>query len=221
MKNKKTIRASLFLSIIPIILFFNSCKDNPAVNNPVTYDIVTSLGGNVTGLSSSNPYVRAIVSNAGQTYVVASHLMTDSTFTLILTVPPAGYLIDIDDFFVQNFIQGVSISDNSANVNIMPVNVYDTTNILRGSLQKLNHGPNENAAVGQISVSVFYCDRPLTITGKNTLVIGIDTTVVNYNATLGTGWNVTTLRTTKLSNHYIEYSFINGEIPGAKWYYKF
>lgn len=219
MRSKIISHSKVITTIFIFLLSLNSCSDNPT-NNDVTYNLINSLSGTITGLPSDSRIIKAVVSNPQLDYMIASDTIgSDSAMNINLTIPPAGSLIDISDFLIQNSVTSLNISDYYARVNVLQMNAYDTANILSGSLSKLNYNPNDSAAPFRISVSAFYCDRPLNISGTNKMITGSDTIVVIYGAAFGTGWNVTTLRTRVVRTHYIEYEYFNGEALGAKWYF--
>lgn len=206
--------------LIFLSFFVYSCSDNP-VSDTVNYNLLTSLNGTIHGLPSLPSTIKAVLNNNTLVYTVDSDsINNDSAMNIDLTVPPEQYLIDIDQFLTS--AGGTTfITDHEAKVNTLSLELYDSLDRNTGFVYRDNHNSSYELFPGFVNVSLLYSDRSFSVTGRSIEVSGSDTTIMAYNALLGKGWNVVTMRIKDVRKGFIEFELFNGEYgpAGADWYY--
>lgn len=210
--------------ILELIFFLSfiiySCSDNP-VSDTVNYNLITSFNGTIHGLPSLPSTVKAVLNNNTLVYTVDSDsINNDSSMNIDLTIPPEQYLIDIDQFLTS--AGGTTyITDHEAKVNTLSLELYDSSDRNTGFVYRDNHNSSYELFPGFVNVSLLYSDRSFSVTGRSIEVSGSDTTIMAYNAFLGKGWNVVTVRVKDIRKGFIEFEFFNGEYgpAGADWHY--
>lgn len=199
--------------------FFSSCSDDPVSNN-TTYYIITSVSGVVEGTNPDYRNLRAVVLKDTTLYMLNSQTLgNDNQMNMSLPAPSANMLADIDNFFLNQTGSGVNISDHDAYVNFLSLHVLDSANVLRGYINKDNRTTVPINQVGFNRLILIYSDRNLSLTGTSTQIFNNDTSVVNYNAAFGVGWNLLSQKVQVSRSNYAQSEFVSGEVAGMSWFY--
>ena len=162
--------------ILLIFVSFYSCDDNIIKNNNPVYSLVTNINGEVFDLPAGTKNIKATVQMDFTSFIIDSIIVDTSNFMFLnLDPPPPEFPYNIQQLFLPD--TNIFISDRDANVNILHIFTFDTSNHFTGGLYKNNHISNP-LNEGYFDVTYLYCDRLVRITGNSKTVDNLDTNFV-------------------------------------------
>jgi hypothetical protein len=206
------------LSTIIILSLVWGCGDDTTVtpgNPPGT----SNISGTITGYPGGSIIVKAKLTAGTPSdsfFAGTDTVDNDAMLNMNLSTPPANFLTAFD---VSNLPPGVVISDTTVRAaQFSNLRAYGFSNELLGVILKKNY--TDSIVAGSLSVQYLYSTKPFSVTGTDTNITGLDTTMYVYNVSFAAGWNAYILRLTEQRTNYTRYDFLSGDNTSATWRYE-
>ena len=215
-----------FLLGLCIVLY--SCSEDNVINNNngnngTVYYTTTGFSGKVHDLPDTSRSVLALMTKGSSVFTMGSNVIgTDSMMAISLSVPTSNQLNPIEDFFTP-YAGGtisISISDTAANGNYVFLNAFDSgSSTPGGDIIKANTPSFSIPQLGNVFLTYYYSDRPLTAGAVHLGFQGSDTVKTLIAIKLTTGYNIIYNKITVVRTNYREVQTISGDPAGTEWYF--
>lgn len=211
------INIKLIIQLLPIFLLsIYSCSDSPVEAPQVSYNIVTSVSGEILNLPSNAGLIKGFVKYSSDSLFIDSRIIDSTNYlNLNLNSVPDKYLLGMDYFFRSD--SNIIISDTNAKVNKLDINGYDLNfDSYVCNIYRVSELTNPS---GNILIKYYYCNKNVSIKGRKKFVFAEnDSAVIYYNVNFGIGWNILVEKEEIISKNYTEIKINNGNDAGSKWY---
>jgi hypothetical protein len=219
--NSENFRKKNIISFI-LIIFLSAagtalvgCGDDKVTAPPVDPGNTPIISGTITNYPGGSIIAKARVLKPvtqDSFFVGTDTVDNNGVLAMDLITPPTDFLAP---FMLSG---GIIVSDSSARAtSFSNLRAYSLDAYI-GNITYKNF--DDSLVAGSFAIYYIFSTKPVTVTGADTNIFLLDTSVVTYNLNLPDGWSAFTLQLIEQRTNFNRYELRSGVTAGATWRYE-
>jgi hypothetical protein len=210
----------LFLVLVFVLSAFCiiGCGKDDTVTNPPPGGGggAFTLSGTITNYPWGSLIARAMINKfvpPDSFFVGTDTVDNNGELSITPVTPPTDFLVPI------SVPPSISVSDTTSRISVFgELRAYNFSNVLIGRIIRKNF--DDTVVQGSFAVQYLFSTKAVSITGSDTAINILDTSVTVYSISAVSGWNALTLQLVIERPNFKQYDYKSGETAGASWRYE-